>query len=80
MRGGVRNMTKKEKVEKLNEIFQSIQNINADRQKIVFLLLYWKIFDGIDIPSNLMRDISSRGTNPESIFRLWRMSKNKEGE
>lgn len=68
-------MTKKEKVEKLNETFESIQNINPDKQKIVFLLLYWKIFDGIDIPAGLIRDISNRGTNPESIFRLWRMPK-----
>jgi hypothetical protein len=36
------------------------------------LLLYWQVFDGIDIPRELINEILENGTEPESIGRLKR--------
>lgn len=49
----------------------------ANGSYILLVLLYWKLFDGIDIPLPLMRDIIEKGTAPESITRLKRMIKGR---
>ena len=38
----------------------------------LLLLLYWQVFDKINIPSEIMNDILEKGTEPESIGRLKR--------
>ena len=35
----------------------------------LLLLLYWSVFDGIDIPKKMMQGILSDGTKPETISR-----------
>ncbi|HLO11161.1 MAG TPA: hypothetical protein VK190_02770 [Pseudoneobacillus sp.] len=49
----------------------------ANESYILLVLLYWKLFDGIDIPVSLMREIIEKGTAPESITRLKRMIKGR---
>ena len=36
------------------------------------LLYYWMIFDGIDIPKDVMKNIIEKGAEPNSISRLRR--------
>lgn len=38
----------------------------------LLLLLYWQVFDGIDIPRDIVNTILEKGTEPESIGRLKR--------
>lgn len=38
----------------------------------LLLLLYWQIFDGIQIPSEIVNAILEKGTEPESLGRLKR--------
>jgi hypothetical protein len=38
----------------------------------LLLLLYWQVFDEIDIPKEVINTILEKGTEPESISRLKR--------
>jgi hypothetical protein len=38
------------------------------------LLLYWKVFDGCDIPKSTFESIMARGTPPDSLTRLVRFA------
>lgn len=49
-----------------------LRNHSNRRRKVLLTLLYWKIFDGIDIPADVMKQILERGTNPETITRALR--------
>jgi hypothetical protein len=40
----------------------------ADNYKLL-ILLYWQVFDNIDIPRRVIKEIAERGTEPESINR-----------
>ena len=47
-----------------------MDNIPQTRHNYLLLLLsYWQLFDGIDIPNELMQQIAERGTQPETISR-----------
>jgi hypothetical protein len=50
-----------------------IKQVPAARKNYkLLLLLYWQVFDGIDIPEKVVNDILAKGTEPESISRLKR--------
>lgn len=38
------------------------------------LLLYWRIFDGCDIPKHVFESILAKGTPPDSLTRLVRFA------
>jgi len=38
------------------------------------ILLYWKIFDGINLSDELIKEIMTKGTNPETLGRLARFA------
>lgn len=40
-----------------------------DRGDLLLVLLYWRIYDGIEIPPEVMRDLFQNATLPESITR-----------
>lgn len=57
---------------KINYLLESIDELNSTtnpRRKIFLVLMYWKVFDGIDIPAEVLQDILKKGTNPETILR-----------
>lgn len=41
---------------------------------ILALLLYWKVFDGCDIPKSTFDSIIAKGTPPDSLTRLVRFA------
>lgn len=47
-----------------------------DNYKLL-ILLYWNLFDNIDIPPEVIKDIVKKGTSPESITRISRMIKER---
>jgi len=50
-----------------------VQKVPATRTNYkLLLLLYWQVFDGIDIPKEVVNTILEKGTEPESIGRLKR--------
>lgn len=51
-------------------LMDSVDGVRAN--KVLLTLLYWKVFDGIDIPAELTQEILKKATNPESIFRYTR--------
>jgi hypothetical protein len=54
---------------------------NATKDDRVLLLLYWQLFDGIEIPREIAKKIITQGTRPESITRSKRKfyKKNSRG-
>jgi hypothetical protein len=48
----------------------------ADDDRLLILLL-WKIYDGLEIPTELIKEILLHGTMPESITRAKRKCKSK---
>jgi hypothetical protein len=64
----------------LLESIDALGEINSPRRKILLTLLYWKVFDGIEIPDSVMRTILNQGTNPETIYRSLRKVQEKERE
>lgn len=47
-----------------------MDNIPQTRYSYLHLLLsYWQLFDGIDIPESVVKEIVERGTQPETIAR-----------
>jgi hypothetical protein len=47
-----------------------MDNIPQTRYNYLHLLLsYWQLFDGIDIPDDVVKQIVERGTQPETIAR-----------
>lgn len=56
----------------LYESIHEIRNQTSRKRKVLLTLLYWKVFDEIDIPANVMQEILSKATNPETIFRSLR--------
>ena len=63
---------KKAKVRYLAENIADIPK-DPDRGRLLMILLYWKVFNGIDIPESVMREILQKGTNPETLGRLARL-------
>lgn len=50
-----------------------IQQVPATQSNYkLLLLLYWQVFDGIEIPPEVVNNILGNGTEPESIGRLKR--------
>ena len=50
-----------------------VQKVPATRTNYkLLLLLYWQVFDGVDIPKEIVNQILENGTEPESIGRLKR--------
>jgi hypothetical protein len=54
---------------------------NATKDDRVLLVLYWQLFDGIEIPRDVAQKIITSGTRPESITRskrkLYKKSKSR---
>lgn len=51
----------------------------AAENPVLLCLLYWKVFDGIEIPADLMKIMAEKATGPETILRYKRMfSKGEE--
>lgn len=47
-----------------------LDKIPQTRNNYLYLILcYWQVFDGIDIPEDIVRQIADRGTQPETISR-----------
>jgi hypothetical protein len=47
-----------------------MDNIPQARYNYLYLLLsYWQLFDGIDIPEDVVKQIVEHGTQPETIAR-----------
>lgn len=47
-----------------------MDNIPQTRHNYLLLLLsYWQLFDGIDIPDELVQQIAAQATQPETISR-----------
>lgn len=47
-----------------------MDNIPQARQNYLLLLLsYWQLFDGIDLPDELIKQLSEKATQPETIAR-----------
>lgn len=64
--------THEQRVTYLLESIEALGEKDNNKRKILLTLLYWKVFDGINIPDELMRNILSQGTNPETITRVLR--------
>lgn len=61
----------------LNNIYEKVtwlvQNVPETKTNFkLLILLYWQMFDEIDIPAHLITDIMEKGSEPESISRLKR--------
>jgi hypothetical protein len=53
-----------------------MDNIPQSRQNYLHLLLsYWQLFDGIDIPEDVVKQIVERGTQPETVARSRRKAR-----
>jgi hypothetical protein len=63
--------TKKARVRYLAESVTDIPR-DPDRGRMLLILLYWKVFEGIDIPETLMKQLMLKGSNPETLGRLAR--------
>lgn len=61
-----------EQIRYLAESVPDLRNANNRRRKVLLTLLYWKVFDGIELPPDIMKQILERGTNPETICRALR--------
>ncbi|MNQ43021.1 hypothetical protein D3C85_567350 [compost metagenome] len=61
---------------RLRYLVENIDGVARDsnRGRMLATLLYWKVFDGIDIPDEMMRQLMEKGTNPDSIGRLIRFA------
>lgn len=60
--------------EGVSYILNKVPEANHNNQLLI--LLYWKLFDNIDIPSEVIRDILEKGTSTETITRSSRTIKN----
>jgi hypothetical protein len=55
---------------KRNSVEYIIKKVpSAAFNNVLLVLTYWKLFDGIDIPSDVAKQIVERGTSPETITR-----------
>lgn len=53
-----------------------MDNIPQSRYDYLHLLLcYWQVFDGIDIPDNIVQEILEKATPPETITRARRRAR-----
>lgn len=53
-----------------------MDNIPQARYNYLHLLLsYWQIFDGIDLPDNIVKQIAEKATPPETITRSRRRAR-----
>lgn len=53
-----------------------MDNIPQTRYNYLHLLLsYWQLFDGIDIPDHVIKQIVEHGTQPETIARSRRKAR-----
>lgn len=67
--------SKKARVRYLAESVEDIPK-DPDRGRMLMILLYWKVFDGVDIPDSLMKQLMQKATNPETLGRLARFVNN----
>lgn len=61
----------------LDKLIKDDYDGKVDRP-LVMMLLYWKIFDGIDISDELMKKIIDNGTSPNSLVRAIRRIRHKK--
>ncbi len=61
----------------LDKLIKDDYNESVDRS-LVIILLYWKIFDGIDISDELMKKIIENGASPNSLVRAIRRIRHKK--
>lgn len=52
----------------------------AARDMRLLLMLYWKVFDGADIPDSAIASVVMKGTRPDNIMRICRRVLAKEEE
>lgn len=54
----------------MEKVAYLMDNIPQTRFNYLYLLLcYWQVFDGIDIPEEVMNQIIENGSQPETISR-----------
>jgi hypothetical protein len=56
--------------EKINYILENVPK--AKKNSKLLILVYWQLFDNIDIPETVIKDILEHGTVPETITRSLR--------
>ena len=52
----------------LDVLIKEFDGLGFDR-KLLMMLLYWKVFDKIAIPDELMREIAQKATHPDTVMR-----------
>lgn len=59
---------------RIRYLYEKVPDIakDTDRGRLLMILLYWRIFDGVNIPESVMREILKKASNPESLGRLAR--------
>lgn len=62
---------------KLDTLVQRISYLydvlpETEESRLLLILSYWRVFDGIDIPDWVIKDIMEKGSEPESITRIGR--------
>lgn len=57
-------------LEKVQHLIREVPE--ASHNDKLLTLLYWRIYDGIQIPPAVMREILEKGAQPDSITRLKR--------
>jgi hypothetical protein len=55
------------KISGVNHIMSTFPKAKYDSR--LLLLAYWQIFDGIEIPQELMQQIIAKGSHPETVMR-----------
>lgn len=54
----------------MSRVAYILDNVPATRTNYLLLLLtYWQVFDGINIPQEIVRQIAGRATQPETVNR-----------
>jgi hypothetical protein len=58
---------KENKQENIGYLLGKVPRARMDNTLLI--LTYWRVFDNIDIPSDLANEILEKGTSPETIMR-----------
>lgn len=61
--------TRRGQVRYLLDSVEGLNDLDDPRRKLLLTLMYWKVFDNINIPAEVLQEILSKGTNPETITR-----------
>ncbi len=57
--------------ENVINIMEQVPEARVDKK--LLCLLYWMLYDNIDIPADVVKKIINQGTPPETILRYQRM-------